>query len=503
MGDRDTNATYAGYTALGYTNFSFGNVKGCCWSKDAQTGNQYTRGNAYRYSGKRYIEINYRTNAQLYNDIQYRLGLATALHPVGAMLGDDDQSWALETETVKIVHNAISNDPPVGLASPFTDFKNYNDSRHGWFGHYDSYSDDLIWLTGVLLLIAVDFDAGKAWFGHHRNGVVTWGGDPAAGSGELFSFAPNTPLSPAIIGWSTYVPNVQKFMGIIGARADTTLLNPPNGFSYWDIYPIRETVIADDPVGYWFSNPPDATWAVHPVTAGPYSIGTADSSRYKRHGKHMGALYASDVPFFGRAIEGYYSSDAGYIYNLECALDSGASFSIEAIVRITGDGRIGGATGTWKEGSFLLCNAQQFKIATADANIWTGVSLRGRKVCFGVGAFEVSTPNDLADGAYHLVVECDVAASAIRIFIDTVQVAETTGYIDPVRSAAYIAVGLTLPVATEGGFPGYFRDIAVYSGILSAARKQAHFSAFSDHPLPLPITVKKDPVGSLIPNFMR
>lgn len=51
-------------------------------------------------------------------------------------------------------------------------------------------------VTGDLIGMAIDIDAGKAWF--RLNGTWQKGGDPAAGTGNVVSFTAGTTMFPAI-----------------------------------------------------------------------------------------------------------------------------------------------------------------------------------------------------------------------------------------------------------------------------------------------------------------
>lgn len=78
--------------------------------------------------------------------------------------------------------------------------------------------------NGNRMMFAVDFDAGKIWMG----GNGTFSGDPAAGTGERFTFTPNTALFPAL---TLYV----EFSQLTGAfRAADFVHTVPAGFSPWD-----------------------------------------------------------------------------------------------------------------------------------------------------------------------------------------------------------------------------------------------------------------------------
>lgn len=77
---------------------------------------------------------------------------------------------------------------------------------------------------GDRLMLALDFNAGKIWFG--KNGAWQESGDPAAGTGEAFS---NVALVPLFIIASV---RTSKVTANFGATAFT--YTPPTGFQSWD-----------------------------------------------------------------------------------------------------------------------------------------------------------------------------------------------------------------------------------------------------------------------------
>lgn len=75
-------------------------------------------------------------------------------------------------------------------------------------------------------MMAVDFDAGKIWYG--RNGTWYNSGNPATGANPSQTFAPNTPMHLGAA--DNYVGNAQTYYFTGGSS-----YAPPSGFSYWDL----------------------------------------------------------------------------------------------------------------------------------------------------------------------------------------------------------------------------------------------------------------------------
>lgn len=76
--------------------------------------------------------------------------------------------------------------------------------------------------TGRLQL-AIDFDAGKAWFGDDNAWFA--GGNPSAGTGETFNFTPNAPHYLVVGGVDD--------RGTINFGSSPWQYTPPTGFTGW------------------------------------------------------------------------------------------------------------------------------------------------------------------------------------------------------------------------------------------------------------------------------
>jgi hypothetical protein len=86
---------------------------------------------------------------------------------------------------------------------------------------------DYTLIAGDVVGFAFDFDAGKGWMS--VNGV--FGGDPAGGTGPVFSSIPNTRT------WTLGL-SLNDSSGTVGASlhtaSSTQAYSPPSGFSTWD-----------------------------------------------------------------------------------------------------------------------------------------------------------------------------------------------------------------------------------------------------------------------------
>jgi hypothetical protein len=81
---------------------------------------------------------------------------------------------------------------------------------------------------GDVVTVAVDFDAGKMWFGTAAGGYA---GNPGAGTGEAFTFTPHTPLSPLVLV-STFSGDPAAVVTLnAGGSAFAAAL--PAGFTAW------------------------------------------------------------------------------------------------------------------------------------------------------------------------------------------------------------------------------------------------------------------------------
>jgi hypothetical protein len=151
-------------------------------------------------TGKKYFEL----TQDVYDDFSAMIGLATSAADIGqpgtTFLGFNATSWSmLFNGTSYGGAFAYNNGGTTALGAGLTN-------------------------NGDVASLAVDFDAGKIWFA--LNGTWVLSGDPAAGTGETFSFTPNTPLFAAISLLTTTAEVTVNF----GAAFSYPV---PTGFSAW------------------------------------------------------------------------------------------------------------------------------------------------------------------------------------------------------------------------------------------------------------------------------
>lgn len=225
--------------------------------------------------------------------------------------------------------------------------------------------------------------------------------------------------------------------------------------------------------------------------------GEADSSGNQRYADHYGLQSYAELTevvrtmFPAQTNRAWYSTAINIASTYPCSLAGGSSRTFEATIEITGAGATNAAG--WKGGSGILCNytngANRGAFITSDR--WFGLSLRDRRLVFGVGASEVTSSADLANGLYYIACVLDVTAGTLTLFINGTQDAQTTGYTTGGQAASYIAIGAIRPNATNGNFPGYIRDVAYYHSALSSTRIAAHYVHLLVAPMP-------NSIGSLI-----
>lgn len=150
------------------------------------------RANVAYSTGKYYYELE--VDDPLTNGVEG--GFANATFNVNTgVLDSDPNAWALFSLDGQPYHNAVAIDSPIGAIT-----------------------------AGQRMQFAIDFDAGKIWVG--REG--TFSGDPAAGTGERFTFTANTAMFPACALFL-------EFTVLTGAfRSDHFNFTPPTGYSAWD-----------------------------------------------------------------------------------------------------------------------------------------------------------------------------------------------------------------------------------------------------------------------------
>lgn len=446
--------------------------------------------------GKLYVEF----NCGSLQDAHYRFGFVAPGHvrvdPTsdGTLPGDDSQSWAMSTETGDLHHAGTTVDPgtPIDYIAV--------GSR---LGVYYNYQSDFF-KDGGIMRWAVDFDAGKMWAGYYdsQNSKDHWHGDPVAGTSPSYTFAPNTHLTPVVgVKYGSFPLPVAY--GQLAANLSTQRASPPSGFSRWEEFPNWTEVLADAPYGYWLAGPTVEGTAFY------NSIGIAqkevDISGNRRHCRWYNQTsysvdYGGDATMLPAQVrKGFYGAgDTDYsLYPI--SQGAGSPFTVACTVRIEGAGLANSAD--WKGGNMIFCNhfdAPERNLFTV-ADLWFGLSLRDRRLRFGVGSSEVVSASDLSDGSYHVACVLNVSAGTLTLYVNGAQSAQTTGYTSGGQSAVWMAVGSSRPTVSGGKFPGYIRDVSYHrDSALTGTRVAAHASNLNSAPLPLPI---RSLVDSRMANF--
>ena len=451
-----------------------------------------------RNTGKVYFEFNYTRQTSI-RETEYHFGVATPQHNYTTLPGMSAYSWGLNTEDVGLYHDSTKTE----VVDTYV--LGVYESSYGFF--YD-YANEF-YRDGFVIKIAIDFDAGKLWFGVFNGALDDWIGDPENGLLAPYTFTPNTPLMP-VVGWRFVHTGFLCTASVqVCCSRDFARRSPPNGFEFWDNFDYQSEIIFDNPIAYWLGSPHEWNETFINNSLG-YPGQFSDSSLHQRYTEHYsGAVYNNlkQIAFkiFPKLPNWCWYADVNTQYGkYPCPLASTASFSIEAVVLITGAGAINGTDDTWKEGSGLVCNtlkaSQQASLTLAQ--LWTGISLRGRRLKFAVSPGEVTSPTDLQNGAYHLVMVWDAVAAALLMYLNGSLAAQTTGIIAAVNSTAYLSWGSMRPDQTAGFFPGYFRECAVYDHALSAGRVAAHYENLMDSPLPNPWDYVYPRTDWLVPPFI-
>lgn len=474
-------------TGFDYTSGGIGSVRSFYGTKSADR-------------GKLYIEC----NCGSVQDADYRFGLVAPGHvrvdPYADATppGDDAHSWGFGSSGA-IYHDGVATDPsPIAVTGSN-------------LGVYYDYQFDFFNDEGILRW-AIDFDAGKMWAGYYNyeDSKDQWHGDPVAGTDPSYTFAPNTPLVPAIAAIYTALWPATAYAQLAANRS-TMRASPPAGFERWEEFANWTEVLADAPYGYWLAGPTTES------AGGFNSIGLkqseVDISGNRRHARIYnsfsyslrGGRPATMLP--AQVAKGFRpSAFAGVPYDTEYSLfpisqSASASFSVECTVRVEGAGLT--ASADWKGGNTVFCNhfdAPESALFTL-ADLWFGLSLRDRRLRFGVGASEVVSSADLANGVYHVVCVLDVTAGTLTLYLNGAQDAQATGYTSGGQGAVYMAVGSTRPTIAGGAFPGYIRDVAYYRAALPGSRVAAHHAHLRVAPMPEPFRYLIDGRTARFPYF--
>lgn len=505
----ETNTKFSGYCTW-YAGSSDSYVNGAWLDLQLGAGAVSRRiGNTYYKSGKVYFEINVRGNVDV--DVKYRLGVTNKTiqeSPTNDLFGSSDQDWVLDTRDSNYYHDNSSSTAGSGLSG----------IAYGVFanplscGVYYSTTFDILRKYAVFR-VAIDFAAGKIWFGvGYPGGVQSWdGGDPEAGTSPNFTFSANLPLTPCASVINTNDSYDQRGILQLLTTRDTCWCSIPSGFSYLDdngaIY--QESVLEQTPNGYWFATPfsPDDGQILNNMGVPVRVIDSSGNENYAQYYNLVHYINASKAIHSFSTLPKWMYQQVAYngMNSFPCSLSSSSSFSVEALVYINGPGRADIGDTSYKGGSFLVCRdvlASQYG-TISESDLWFGLVLRDRRLVFGVGSYEAATSTDIDDGVYYLVGELDIANTAIRLYINTVLAAEITDYVSPSQSCQYINIGSRRPYKTSGQFPGYFRNIAIYDSVLTSNQKTEHYESLTqDYTLAERVVVARDPRALMNPTHI-
>lgn len=493
-----SNYTYLGHTALMAKGaFGFQDVRGPSLHKTLYVeGFEQVRCGVSRSSGKRYIEFNLLWES--IHNCRYRVGLVAPTHPEGTKLADHADGWAFETASRKFVNGGTLTDPPT---SGYDMFIICSPVDVGWFSYVISVTQSN--RDGYILRMAVDFDVGKIWFGVCRGGkqpfkppVDFWTGSPAAGTGNTFSFIPNTPLVPAICLINDATDFTwQNFIGMVSTVPAYCRGPLPSGFTYWDTeIPGLNEVLATSPYAYWLTAPPhlttktDIAYQAQNLDWGPnkqsllYDFTDDDAYRsYRMMGGRLRTVFVNPR-----------NSRPRYFYPI--SVSSAQNFVVEIAVELTDAGRwVTPSSKYWTEGSVLFQNAvdpRSGNIITLP-NVWFGAAYNDDHIAFGSSGYNISYQINPQSGQVHyLAFECDYTNLYLRIYVNGALAAEDP-FTTPGFSTSWLAVGACDPQVANGGFPGYFCEMKFYLTTFTAQQHAEHYALFMDGFMP-------NPIGSLI-----
>lgn len=472
-----SNTTYSGYQAWavrsGYVP-SF-DTKGPWFNYTAYADSQGALyGIQSKSAGKIYFEFNFRRAST--TETEYCFGVSTGSHTPTDLPGFSTESWALCTESIGFYHDSTKTTSADSYINALVS------NVRGYYYDYSSY----VTRDGYVIKVAIDFDAGKLWFGIWNGSLEAWDGDPAAGTDPTYTFTPNTPLFPAL-GWKfLHTGFLCTAMVELGCSRDFARRLPPSGFSYWDEYDHQTEVIADSPVGYWMGSPHKygETFITnslgYPGLYGDSSVNQKYTEHYNGNAYNFLTADANAIFSLAPAYRWYAGANSSF-GKYPAAIASTSSFTLEASVQITGAGATNGGSDIWTEGSGLVCNYIQAnqQASFTLASLWTGISYRGRRFKFGLDTYEVTSGSDVGDGAHHVMAVWDHSASTMTLYVDGAQVGQTTSVSPAIKASSWLAWGTIRPNQTNGQFPGYFRDCVFYPSALSSTRVAAHYAALT------------------------
>lgn len=450
-------------------------------------------GSSSKRTGKWKFEFNFRFGDFItVGEVYYRLGLVSDTHDRSQLLGNTSQSWAFDNQTIEFVHSSTA------VAAGGTFSAASSSSSCGVYIGFHASSPS----RGGVLLVAVDFDAGKIWMGwgasfstesYSRAGYAAssaWDGDPASGTGETFTFTPNTPLTPAAS--IMFRDAVTNSTGILCLATDPgqQFYGYPTGFSCWDQpYHIQE-MLADEPYGLWLAagHKGALTNNIGMVTSTLCNADSSGNLRFVRYyDSAQGYLYAEYAMYLAQGMGEFFAAQPDFGFGpdptwlddsfADCAQPYNTTYtelSLEVTLLVTGAGATNGGSGDWTEGSGIIGLQTDEAISTL-----FGLSLRDRRLVFGFDGVSVTHGSDVDNGVHHVIAVYS-GSNYIRIFLDGQQVGETTSSVPASAIMSYLGSGIILgsiqPATTNGRFPGLLRDVAVYKTALSPTRVAAHYA---------------------------
>lgn len=434
-----------------------------------------------RSTGKAYFEFNFRRAST--TETEYCFGLVTGNHdPDTDLPGFSAESWALCTESIGFYHDSTQTTTADSYINALAS------NVRGWYYDYSSY----VTHNGYVIKVAIDFDAGKIWFGVWNGSLESWDGDPAAGTDPTYTFTPNTPLYPAVGYKFIHTGFLCTAMVELGCSRDFARRNPPSGFTFWEEFDYQAEVLADSPVGYWMASP-----HIYGETFVTNSLGYpglyGDSSVNQKYTEHYnGSAYnfltanASAIFSAAPAYRWYAAANSSF-GKYPVSLSSTSSFTLEASVYITGAGAVNNTADVWTEGSGLVTNYIQAnqQASWTLGQSWVGIALRNYRFKFHLREYEVTAGSDVSTGAHHIVAVFDASAQTLTLYVDKVQVGQTTSVTPTSAGTSWLAWGCLRPNQANGNFPGYFRDCAFYASALSSTRVTAHYDALASTDLAL------------------
>lgn len=390
-------------------------------------------------TGKRYFEFRLDATTGSANNY-HMIGIAPATTPAAGYPGSTSDSWGLEWQTGLVYNNLVSIG--TGSASGAA--------------------------VGDIISVAVDFDAGKIWFG--KNG--TWTGNPVAGTGNSVSFTPSSKVY--YVCASLYNINTSPTI-TARLKRDEMRYNSPTGFSAWAVpnSPWQDAVVADEPVGFFRFNEWSGDVVFHDVvsdTVFTSSQGTHTSSESGWVGPGGRALnVTSNSTYLTASSSTAYRVTGDVTGVFAFALSSlPASGTYWVLGQVAGSGE-----GEAENSIFQVC---------LDNNAVSGMGVRFIHE-YGAGTNEdvrVSFPF-IAAPSYVLHVERDTVAKTYTVYVNG-ELIGSVGYANNPTGGTNSNLFLVGNLGISGGsttntFIGNYDEFAFFNKKIGAARVLAQYEA--------------------------